>query len=191
MLSFYKKIHAWILKNIHNPATIKIYYFMSFIESSFFPIPIDPFLAGLIMLKPESWKKLFVNSAIFSVLGGIFGYILGFWFFDLFGQKIIDFYSLQKEVSIIENMFNQNAFWAMFISAFTPIPYKIFTISAGLFKINFLIFIIASVLGRGLRFFVVAYIFRYLGQKFADKILKYFNWLTFILGLLILLYLII
>jgi membrane protein DedA with SNARE-associated domain len=135
-------------------------------------------------------KKFFnlKKISIFIETGLIF---LGFWFFDLFGPKIISFYGLADEFVLVEQFFRDHAFWSVFISAFTPIPYKVFTVGAGLFHANFIVFLVASILGRGLRFIIVGSIFRYIGEKYSDLIFKYFNILSLLFGLLIIVYLII
>ena len=189
MEKYKNKIKEWIIKNSDKKIARVVLRLVAFTESSFFPIPPDPFLGALIILKPKKWLVLSLNVVGYSVMGGILGYFLGFWFFDLFGPKIISFYGLADEFVLVEQFFSTHAFWSIFISAFTPIPYKIFTIGAGLFHVNFLLFVIASILGRGLRFLVVGFIFRYIGEKYSHLIFKYFNLLTLLFGLLIIIYL--
>jgi len=185
------KIKKWIVKNSGKRSARVALRIVAFTESSFFPIPPDPFLGALVIINPKKWLVLTLNVVGYSVMGGILGYLLGFWFFDLFGPKIISFYDLADEFIIVEQFFINHAFWSVFVSAFTPIPYKVFTIGAGLFHVNFLVFLVASILGRGLRFLFVGSIFRYVGEKYSDLIFKYFNLLTLFFGLLIIGYLII
>jgi membrane protein YqaA with SNARE-associated domain len=143
------------------------------------------------MVKPKKWLNLSIIVSTYSVLGGIFGYLIGLWFFDLFGPRLIEFYSLSDEMVAVELFFTKYGFWSIFLSAFTPIPYKVFTISAGLFGVNFLVFVVASVIGRGLRFLIVGIIFRYIGEHYSDLIFKYFNLLSFLFGILVIAYLVI
>src|SRR5690606_29160861 len=100
-------------------------------------------------LKPAKWWKYALIVSLFSVLGGLFGYAIGFFFFDIFGQKIIDIYNLHDHFKAIGEAFDSATFISMFIAAFTPIPYKIFTIAGGFFMVNILQFIVASIIGRG------------------------------------------
>jgi len=184
------RIKEWLIENSDKRManwTLKI---IAFTESSFFPIPVDPFLAGLIVVKPKKWLKLTIDVIVYSVLGGVFGYLLGFWFFDLFGPKLISFYGLTEEFVLVEQFFINHAFWSTFLSAFTPIPYKVFTVGAGLFSVNFLVFLAASIVGRGLRFLIVGLIFRYIGEKYSELIFKYFNAASLFAALIIILYLI-
>ena len=161
---------------------------ISFAESSFFPIPVDPFLLVSTCLKPHRWIRYALIVSVASVLGGIFGYLIGFYFFDLFGKRIIDFYSLQEQFAYVGELFDQNAFWAVLISAFTPIPYKIFTIAGGFFKINLISFILASVIGRAARFFLVAFFAKLFGKTFGKFFLKFVDIIMIILVILLILY---
>jgi len=190
MLKSKHKIRDWVIENSDKKIGRIALRVISFTESSFFPIPPDPFLIGMIMVKPKKWLVLSLSVIIFSVLGGIFGYFIGFWFFDAFGPQLISLYSLQDEFILVEKFFTNHAFWTVFVSAFSPIPYKVFTIGAGLFSVNFFVFVIASIIGRGLRFLIVGFIFRYVGEKYSDLIFKYFNLLALIASLLIVGYLI-
>jgi membrane protein YqaA with SNARE-associated domain len=184
-----EKIKEFFKKNADKKESMFFLKLISFTESSFFPIPPDPFQIILTLAKPEKWIKFAKTVLLYSILGGIFGYILGIWFFDTFGQRLVDFYSLEDEVLVVGSFFKQNAFWAIFISAISPIPYKVFTISAGLFQVNFFIFVIASIVGRGTRFFLVGYLVHKFGQKSAEKFIKHFNTISLIVGIVIILYL--
>ena len=109
----------------------------SFTEASFFPIIADVFLLAILLGNGVRWVYYSFITTIFSVLGAAFGYLIGLLFFDLIGEFIIQTYNLQSQMLVVGEMFANNSFWAIFISAFTPIPFKVFTISAGFFKINF------------------------------------------------------
>ncbi|OHA58997.1 MAG: hypothetical protein A2571_00935 [Candidatus Vogelbacteria bacterium RIFOXYD1_FULL_44_32] len=147
---------------------------LSFTESSFFPIPPDVMLVA-ILTASRRWAYYALVTTLGSVAGGVAGYFIGHFFFDLVGVKIIAFYHLQDEMQKVGELYADNAFWSIFVAAFTPIPYKVFTISAGFFKINFLTFIFASIIGRGLRFFIVGYLMKMFGHLMGETIYKYFN----------------
>ena len=163
---------------------------VSFIESSFFPIPPDVMIIPMVISKKKEFIKIFLIATIFSVLGGILGYFLGAFSFDL-GMKIMNFYGYEDQLSILKNnLINSDGFYAwlglLFLAGYTPLPYKVFTITSGLIGFNILIFIIISFGSRGLRFFIVSY-FSY---KFGDNFTNFMNnhgskWFT-ILGVLIL-----
>lgn len=183
-----EKIYIW-LKDLSERAKFFWLALISFTESSFFPVPADPFLMVCIFANTNKWIRYTTFVTIFSIIGGIFGYLIGFFFFDIFGQWLINTYSLADEFQTVQTLFEQNSFWAIFISAFTPVPYKIFTISAGFFKINIISFIIASVLGRGIRFFMVGAVSYFLGKRFAKIFVKYFDIITILIVIALVIYL--
>ncbi len=159
----------------------------AFSEASFFLVPPDVFLIGILMYGANRWVYYVSFTTIFSVLGGLFGYLIGALFFDAFGELIINTYNLENAFETVSTLYNNNAFWTVFVSAFTPIPYKVFTITAGLFKINLLVFLLASLFGRATRFFLVAYVMRVFGEKVLRVFMKYFNVITLILVFAVLL----
>ncbi len=162
---------------------------VSFIESSFFPIPPDVMVIPMVISKKNDFIKIFLITTIFSVMGGMLGYLIGAFFFE-FGAHIMNFYGYENKLSNIqENLLNSEGFYAwlgiLFLAGFTPLPYKVFTIASGLIGFNFLIFIFISLISRGLRFFIVSY----LSYKFGDLFNEFMNkhgskWFT-IIGILI------
>ena len=162
---------------------------VSFIESSFFPIPPDVMVIPMVISKKNDFIKIFLITTIFSVLGGMLGYLIGAFFFE-FGAHIMSFYGYEDKLSKIkENLVNSDGFYAwlgvLFLAGFTPLPYKVFTIASGLIGFNFLIFVFISLISRGLRFFIVSY----LSYKFGDLFNEYMDkhgskWFT-IIGILI------
>ena len=162
---------------------------VSFIESSFFPIPPDVMVIPMVISKKSDFIKIFLIATIFSVLGGILGYFIGALFFDL-GMQIMSFYSYEDKLANLKNnLVNSDGFYAwlgiLFLAGFTPLPYKVFTIASGLIGFNVIIFILISFFSRGLRFFIVSY----LSYKFGDIFTKFMakhgsRWFT-IIGILI------
>ena len=162
---------------------------VSFVESSFFPIPPDVMVIPMVISKKNDFIKIFLITTIFSVLGGMLGYLIGAFFFE-FGAQIMSFYGYEDKLSKIkENLVNSDGFYAwlgvLFLAGFTPLPYKVFTIASGLIGFNFLIFVLISLISRGLRFFIVSY----LSYKFGDLFNEYMDkhgskWFT-IIGILI------
>ena len=162
---------------------------VSFVESSFFPIPPDVMVIPMVISKKNDFIKIFLITTIFSVMGGMLGYLIGAFFFE-FGAHIMNFYGYEDKLSNIkENLVNSQSFYAwlgiLFLAGFTPLPYKVFTIASGLIGFNFLIFIFISLISRGLRFFIVSY----LSYKFGDLFNEFMNkhgskWFT-IIGILI------
>ena len=162
---------------------------VSFIESSFFPIPPDVMVIPMVISKKNDFFKIFIITTIFSVLGGILGYFIGAFFFDI-GIQIMTFYGYEEKlISLKNNLINSEGFYAwfglLFLAGFTPLPYKVFTIASGLIGFNILIFVLISLISRGLRFFIVSYLsykFGHLFTQFMDK--HGSKWFT-IIGILI------
>ena len=162
---------------------------ISFVESSFFPIPPDVMIIPMVISKKTEFVKIFFIATIFSVLGGILGYFIGAFFFDI-GMQIMSFYGYEdKLIKLKNNLISSDSFYAwlgiLFLAGFTPLPYKVFTIASGLIGFNILIFIFISLISRGLRFFIVSY----LSYKFGDLFTEFMNkhgskWFT-IIGILI------
>ncbi len=159
----------------------------SFTEASFFVIPPDVFLLAILIKNGARWVYYSLITTVASVVGGLFGYLIGFFFFSLVGEFIVNTYNLQSQMLTVSQMFSQNAFWTIFISAFTPIPFKVFTISAGFFNINIFTFLLASLIGRGLRFFAVGYIVKLFGKKVAKNAFEYFNWILVVFVIIVIL----
>ena len=163
---------------------------VSFVESSFFPIPPDVMIIPMVMSKKNDFFKIFFISTIFSVIGGMLGYLIGVFFFE-FGINIISFYGYEDKLSNIkQNLISSDGFYTwlgiLFLAGFTPLPYKVFTIASGIIGFNFLFFFLISIISRGLRFFIVSY----LSYKFGDLFNEFMNkhgskWFT-IVGILIL-----
>ena len=162
---------------------------VSFIESSFFPIPPDAMIIPMVIAKKKEYLKIFLIASIFSVLGGIFGYLIGYLFFDL-AMYVIEFYGYQNKVENLKLSMSQGSgflAWLsiLFLAGFTPLPYKAFTISSGLIAFNLPIFIIVSLISRGLRFFIVAYLSYKFGELFTEYMEKHGSkWFT-IIGIII------
>lgn len=158
-------------------------FVLSFAESSFFPIPPDFLLIALCMMKPELSFYLATICTVGSVLGGMFGYFIGL----KGGLPILRKFFSEDKIEAVHKYFEKYEHWAIGVAAFTPIPYKVFTISAGVFYINFKIFVLMSILGRGGRFFLVAGVFYFFGEEIKKYLFKYFDIFTiFFIGALVL-----
>ena len=162
---------------------------VSFVESSFFPIPPDVMVIPMIISKKSDFIKIFLIATIFSVLGGVLGYFIGAFFFDI-GMQIMDIYGYEnKLINLKNNLINSEGFYAwlgiLFLAGFTPLPYKVFTIASGLIGFNILIFVLISLISRGLRFFIVSYLSYKFGDLFTQFMKKHGSkWFT-IIGILI------
>ena len=185
----FTKLYNKCLKLAAHKSSSYFLAIISFLESSFFPIPPDVMIAPMVIAKKNHFVKIFIIATVFSVLGGIFGYILGAYFFDL-AMNIVEFYGYEEKVIDLKSTLTKGeGFYTwlviLFLAGFTPLPYKLFTIVSGLISFNFLFFIFISLISRGLRFFIVSY----LSFKFGETFTKFMNqhghkWFT-ILGIII------
>lgn len=171
-------LKAWVEGFAEKPGAGWALFAIAFAESSFFPIPPDVLLIALAMSVPAKSFRYALVCSLGSVLGGMFGYLIGLEFYDLVGRKIIEFYSLQEQYAAVKILYDQNAFLAIAIAGFTPIPYKVFTIAAGAFQVSFATLVYASIVSRPARFYLVAALFFFFGARIKPLIDKYFEALT-------------
>jgi membrane protein YqaA with SNARE-associated domain len=173
-----RRTYDWVLGWAHRPHGAVALFLLAFAESSFFPIPPDVLLIALALSIPARAFYFAFLSSLGSVLGGMLGYGIGLYFMEFVGYNIINFYGLTEKYDYIRTLYIDYDAWAVGIAGFTPIPYKVFTITAGAFEINFLVFVAASLVSRSLRFFIVALLIYKYGSPIKGFIDKYFNILT-------------
>ena len=182
-----------MIKNLYNktmalaghPQAIFLLGAVSFIEASFFPIPPDVMLIPMVLMNPSrAWLFALVATA-FSVLGGIFGYIIGTFSYEHIAEPLL--YSLGKEAQMVDfsNKYNEIGFWAVITAGISPIPYKVVTIMSGATNLNFAVFLGASMASRGVRFFVVAGLLHFYGHEIRDFIERYLNWVFMLFVILL------
>jgi len=189
-----RRLYDWVLHWAYTPYSVPALFLLAFAESSFFPIPPDVLLIALAVSIPKRSFKFAFICTLGSVLGGLFGYLIGYkvWYnsqqeFTSFAMLFFDYipgFTTQVFNKVI-TMYNDNAFIAVFTAGFTPIPYKVFTISAGVSKMDILTFTLASVISRGLRFFLLAAIIYKFGATITSWIDKYFNKLAILFTILL------
>lgn len=155
---------------------------LSFAESSFFPIPPDVLLAPMVVANRDKAMRLALLTTVASVLGGILGYLIGHFGFYLIEPYIVQF-GYQPAFDLAVEWFKKWGFWAVFIAGFSPIPYKVFTIAAGVFSLALIPFIIASAIGRGARFFLVAQLMATFGARFETVFKRYIEWIGWLVVL--------
>ena len=191
-LSIKTKIDLLIEKakyNAKKPLAEKILGFFSSIESIIFPIPVDPFLAGLTLAAPKKVLKFALFCTIGSVIGGVVGWLLGYFI----GPSIeyillnIPWFTEEKFMSV-KSAYNENGMLIIFLGAFTPLPYKIITITSGMAGINIIGFVLMSLVGRGIRFFMVAYLTKYFGMPALLFLQRHFLLSSSILGIAIIVF---
>lgn len=169
-----RKLYDWVLHWAETPYGIPALFILSFAEASFFPVPPDVLLIALAVAIPKNSFKLALYCTIASVLGAMLGYAIGMFFFDAVGNRIIDFYGIHEQFEFVAQKYNENAFAAITIAGFTFIPYKVFTIAAGVFHVNIFVLFFASILSRGARFFLLAALIYRFGPTIKIFIDKYF-----------------
>ena len=180
MINFNKNIYNFF----KNKKSNLYLYLISFFESIFFPIPTDVFLIPKALINKERAVKLAIYTTFFSVLGGVAGYMIGYFFYDEIGIQIIEKFNLIDEFNLFSKSINEYGYLFIFIAGFTPIPYKIAAITSGLVNISLVDFIFFSVISRGPRFIVEALLCKYLGKK-AEKIIRDYSFLFTILLLIL------
>ena len=157
---------------------------MSFMESSFFPIPVDVMLIPMVVSKPEKSKRFAAIATIMSVLGALFGYAIGMFAFDLLEPLIHDL-GYDAKYDVVVNWFSEWGIWIVLIAGFSPLPYKLFTVAAGALSLALLPFIIGSLIGRGARFFLVAQLVATFGPRIESTIQKYIEWIGWLTVILL------
>lgn len=180
-MSLLRELYHWVLGWADSPYGTWALFILSFAESSFFPIPPDILLMALTLGDPERGMWLATVTTIGSVTGGLFGYLIGY----LGGRPLLSRWVSHEKIIRIHQYFERYEIWAIVIAGFTPIPYKLFTISAGVFFINVPKFILASLLSRGARFFLVAGTIQLFGPSMKKFIEDYFDLLTILFFLLL------
>ncbi|MDH7511630.1 MAG: YqaA family protein [Clostridiales bacterium] len=182
-----RRLKDWVEAFAQKPSAGWMLFVIAFTESSFFPIPPDVLLIALGVLLPKKAFRYALICSVGSVLGGMFGYLIGYQFFELIGQKIIALYGVQQQYEYVQSLYQENAFVSIAVAGFTPIPYKVFTIAAGVFEISFATLVCASIISRSARFFLVSGLFYLLGPKIKPFIDKYFEVLSIAFVLLLVL----
>lgn len=184
-MEWLKSLYHWTLLQAEKPRALGVLFAMSFSESSFFPIPPDTLLAPIVLARRAWWWLAASICTLGSVLGGIFGYVIGKFAFDAIGRPLLALLGKEDSISTFEQTFNAFSWQIVFLAGFTPVPYKVFTIASGAFDVALGVFIIASIVSRGGRFFLVAGIVALLGPVAKPLIEKYFGWFTLVSGLVV------
>lgn len=181
-MRIFSRLYDIALRWARHPKATRYLACLSFAESSFFPIPPDVMLAPMVLAKRDKAWWLATVTTVTSVLGGIFGYLIGWLAFDLI-EPWLNNIGYGDELELSQQWFERWGVWVVFIAGFAPIPYKLFTISAGALAMSFIPFVLASIIGRGARFFLVAGLIKVGGKKMETALYKYVDilgWITVI-----------
>ena len=179
----FRNLYDWTMRQAAGKHALPALAVVSFAESSFFPIPPDVMLIPMVLARPErAWLIAAVCTGA-SVIGGVLGYAIGYFLFATLGRMIIDFYHMQAGFDEYQKMFAEYGLWIILIKGMTPIPYKLVTIASGVAKFDFLVFMAASIVTRGVRFFAVAALLWKYGapiREFIDRRLTILGWVFLI-----------
>ncbi len=178
IFDYLRRIKAWVEGYAEKPHAQWALFLIAFVESSFFPIPPDVLLIAMAVMVPSKAFRYALICSAGSVLGGVFGYFIGWAFFEALGQPILQFYGAMEHYDRVQELYQEHAFWAILAAGVTPIPYKVFTIAAGAFEVSLATLVVASVIGRSARFFLVAGLFYFFGAPIKKFIDKYFEILS-------------
>jgi len=186
----HRRLYEWVLHWAETSYGGWALFGLSFAESSFFPVPPDVLLAPLTLGARRKWWGFALSCSLASVIGGILGYAIGMFLWGVIHEWVFAHLSwvglTEANFAKFQAWYNKYDFWIVFTCGFTPLPYKVCTISAGVAKINFMGFIIASTVSRSARFFLVAGLFAKFGPTIKPFIDKYFNWLCLLFIVLLL-----
>ena len=184
-MNFLKRTYNWTLEKAQHKNAKWYLSLISFAESSFFPIPPDILLIPMALASKANALFYAFICTLFSVLGGILGYVIGYFFYNSVGIYIVDFYNLESSFNIFESYYKEFGILIVLGAGITPFPYKFITIASGVFGLNIFLFIIFSIIGRGLRFYLIAILLYFFGEKIKLIIDKYFNFLTIVFFILL------
>ncbi len=172
----FKRLYNNTMALAAHPQAIYFLALISFIEASFFPIPPDVMLIPMVLMNPSRAWFFALIATVFSVLGGIFGYLIGSFSYEQVAQPILYTLGKEAEMANFSQKYNEVGFWAVITAGVSPIPFKVVTIMSGATNLNFLGFVIASLVSRGIRFFIVAGLLNFYGHEIKNFIEKYLNW---------------
>lgn len=165
-----RKLYDWTVSLAEHPRALWALAIVAFVESSFFPLPPDLLIIPMVLAAPTRWFRIAAVATIASVLGGIFGYYIGYALFDTVGQPILSFYGKDAAFETFKENYNNWGAWAVLIAGVTPFPFKVITITSGVTQLNLGVFVVSSIIARALRFFIVAALLRKFGAPVRDFI---------------------
>lgn len=182
---FVRKIYDSVFHLSKENGAIYWLFAVAFIESSFFPIPPDVMLIPMILAAPKKAWSIASVATVGSVIGAYLGYAIGFYFFQMIAEPLLNFYGYLEKFNSFKDLYNQYGAWIVFGAGITPFPYKIITIASGVVHMNLIVFTIASIIARGMRFFLVAWLLKKYGETMREFIEKNLGWLSVLFLLLL------
>ncbi|MCG6872027.1 MAG: DedA family protein [Gammaproteobacteria bacterium] len=180
-MKLFSRLYDWTLRWSGHPKASWFLAGLGFAESSFFPVPPDVLLAPMVLARPERGWWLAALTTVASVIGGLFGYLIGLFLYQEVALPLIELYHAQARFDQVKTWFDDYGFWIVFLAGFSPIPYKLFTISAGVVSLAVVPFTLASLVGRGARFFLVAGLVIWGGERLATFLRRWVDLIGWIL----------
>lgn len=180
-----RRLYNWTMHWAASPRAVPALFLIALAESSFFPIPPDLLLIPMVLANHRRGLYFAGVCTLGSALGGVLGYLIGMQFFQWIGEPIIQFYGAVERYQSLSELFRQYDVWIVGIAGFSPIPYKLFTITAGAMGSDFVVFFLVSVLSRGARFFLVAGLLMWGGEWLRGLVERHLEWLTAILMVMV------
>ncbi len=178
-------LYDWCMNLVSGKYALPVLCAISFVESSFFPIPPDLFLIPLVLARRIEAFKIALYTTVSSVVGGMFGYAIGYFLYDTVGIPILNFYNATQQFETFKSYYNEYGAWIVFGAGLTPFPYKVITIASGVAQMNLLVFVMASIIGRGMRFFFISWLLWKYGQPMKTYIEKNLGWLSILFFVLL------
>lgn len=175
----FRAMYDWVLRMAHHRHALRSLAVVSFAESSFFPIPPDAMLIPMVLARREQAYKIAAVCTIASIVGGIFGYAIGYFLWDSVGQALVQLYHMEAKVESLRQGYAEYGAAIILLKGLTPIPFKLVTLASGFFAYNFPLFVLLATITRGARFFLIAALLRRYGepvQAFIEQRLNYFAW---------------
>ena len=182
---FVRLVYDWMLDMSASPYAMWFLALVAFAESSFFPIPPDIMLIPMVLAMPAKAWRIAAIATISSVVGGYFGYSIGVFFFDLIAKPILSFYGYMQQFDVFKEYYHQWGAWIVFGAGITPFPYKVITIASGVVHLDLITFTVASVIARGMRFYLVAWLLKKYGAPMKEFIEKHLGILSVLFLLLL------
>ncbi len=173
-----RRLYDWTIALASKPHALWALAIVSFTESSFFPIPPDALLIPMVLARPDRGWKIGLVCTVTSVIGGLFGYAIGYFLYETAGRWIIEFYGYENGYAAFKDAYDKWGLWIILIKGLTPIPYKLVTIASGAAQFDFTVFILASIATRGARFFIEVALLRVFGQPIRRFVEKYLTAVT-------------
>jgi membrane protein YqaA with SNARE-associated domain len=181
-----RRVYDWVVGLADRPNSGRALFGIAFAESSFFPIPPDVLLIPLGIGNPKKVLRFAGICTAGSLLGAVVGYLLGMEFYEVIGRRIVEFYGASEQYERVRDLYQKWDAVAVLVAGFTPIPFKLFTIAGGVFQINLATFLLATLVSRGARFFLLGGLIAWFGPAIGDFVDRYFNLLTLLFVILLL-----